>query len=228
MPPHQPALLALDATTEWCSVAWTDGRQWIERAEPAGQRHAELMLAMVDAVLRESGGGLDGVREIAFGAGPGSFTGLRIACGVAQGLAFARDLPVRPVSSLLALAQASGSAAVIAAIDARMDEIYWAAYQRSADGAWHTVHEPTVSPPASITIPQGIWWTGAGNAYSVYPALGAQFGIEAHVDTSVAVTARAIAELALGGYGAAVNAEAAVPQYVRDRVARTTAERRVH
>ncbi|MEO8136132.1 MAG: tRNA (adenosine(37)-N6)-threonylcarbamoyltransferase complex dimerization subunit type 1 TsaB [Betaproteobacteria bacterium] len=223
--PGTSSLLALDATTDWCSVAWTDGLHRVERAEPAGQRQSELILAMVDEVLREANLGLRELCEIAFGAGPGSFTGLRIACGVAQGLGFGAGLPVRAVSSLLALAQASGNRAVIAAIDARMEEVYWGAYRRTAGGIWQTVAAPAVTPPAAVVVPVGSDWSGAGNAYAAYPALAARLGPLAVVDPFAQVSARAIAELALAGYGIADSAELAAPHYVRDRVARTAAER---
>lgn len=223
--PGTSNLLALDATTDWCSVAWTDGRRWVQRAEAAGQRHSELILDMVDAVLREAGAALPDLDEVAFGAGPGSFTGLRIACGVAQGLAFGAGLPLRPVSSLLALAQASGHHAVLAALDARMDEVYWAAYRRSEAGAWQVVTAPAVGPADTVASPPGIDWAGAGNGFAAYPLLAQCLAASAIVDASVQVGARAIAELALAGCGEAVRAELALPHYVRDRVARTTSER---
>lgn len=223
--PGAPTLLALDATTDWCSVAWTDGRRWVERAEAAGRRHSELILDMVEGVLREAGTALADLDEIAFGAGPGSFTGLRIACGVAQGLGFGGSLPVRPVSSLLALAQASGRPAVLAALDARMDEVYWAACLRDETGRWRLVTAPAVGPADTVAVPPGIGWAGAGNAFVVYPGLVNCLAPGAIVDASVQVGARAIAELALAGSGAAGRAELASPHYVRDRVARTTSER---
>src|SRR5260370_29020917 len=122
MPPSR-SVLALDATTSLCSVAWSDGVRMVERVEEAGQRHSELVVGVVSAVLAEAGCDLAGVDEIAFGAGPGSFTGLRIACGVAQGLSFANGTPLRAVSSLLALAEGSRREAVLVAIDARMNEV---------------------------------------------------------------------------------------------------------
>ena len=222
-------ILALDATTELCSVAWTDGSRWAERTELAGQRHSALMLGMIDAVLREAGQALGEVDEIAFGAGPGSFTGLRIACGIAQGLALGAQRPVRAVSSLMALAQASGADAVLAALDARMNEVYWAAYLRAgAGGSWRVVIEPAVTPADEIRVPQGVTWVGAGNAFAVYPNLSGRLPPTARIDAALAVTARAIAELALAGEGKSGSAESAAPHYVRDKVARTTAERALH
>jgi tRNA threonylcarbamoyladenosine biosynthesis protein TsaB len=224
--PSTRTIIALDATTDLCSVAWTDGTRWVEHCAAAGQRHSELILAMVDWTLRDAGCKLRDLTEIAFGAGPGSFTGLRIACGVAQGLALGAQLPVRAVSSLMALAQASGGTSVVAALDARMNEVYWAAYRRSEGmGSWSTVCEPAVSPPAAVPAPSGDGWIGAGNAFAAYPALGAGLPMLISIDAAVPVTARAIAELALANQGTPGAAEAAFPHYVRDKVALTTAER---
>jgi tRNA threonylcarbamoyladenosine biosynthesis protein TsaB len=219
-------IVALDATTDLCSVAWTDGARWVERCESAVQRHSALILAMVDSTLREASSSLRDLSEIAFGAGPGSFTGLRIACGVAQGMALGAQLPVRAVSSLLALAQSSGESAVVAALDARMNEVYWAAYRRSVDGsAWHTVSEPAVTPAAAVLVPAGERWVGVGNGFAAYPLLGASPPRLTRIDASVRVTARAVAELALANLGTLGTGDAAFPHYVRDKVALTTAER---
>jgi tRNA threonylcarbamoyladenosine biosynthesis protein TsaB len=226
-------ILALDATTSLCSVAWTDGVRWVERSEEAGQRHSELILPMIDAALGEAGCALRDLDEVAFGAGPGSFTGLRIACGIAQGLGFGANVPVRAVSSLLALAQASGAHAALVALDARMGEVYWAAYRRGADdgmsgsGRWRELVAPRVTSPAAVAPPAGYDWVGAGDGFSAYPALGARAGAGAAMRfrDGVRVTARAIAELAQAGEGVLGDAAAAAPQYVRDKVASTVAER---
>ena len=224
MPPS-PILLAIDASTELCSVCWTDGARWIERREDAGQRHSALIIALVDSALREAGCGVRDLDEIAFGSGPGSFTGLRIACGIAQGLAFGAGLPVRGISSLLAIAQAAAECAVIAALDARMNEVYWAAYRRAADGAWDEVTAPEACPAASVSIPPGDDWSGAGNGFARYASLVAVLPARSRIDPGVEVTARAIAELALAGQGEVSAAEHASPLYVRDKVAMTVAER---
>ena len=219
-------VVALDATADLCSVAWSDGVNWIERSESAGQRHSALIIAMIESTLREAGAVLAGLSEVAFGAGPGSFTGLRIACGVAQGLALGANLPVRAVSSLLALAQASGKDAVVAALDARMNEVYWAAYRRQAAGsAWHTTSAPAVVPAAAVRWPAGERWFGAGSGFSAYPALGAGGFMLAGCDPLLRVSARAIAELALADHGVLGPADVAFPHYIRDKVALTTLER---
>lgn len=225
--PASRTLIALDASTELCSVCWTDGTRWIERREDAGQRHSALMIAMVDSALTEAGSSVDDLDEVVFGAGPGSFTGLRIACGIAQGLAFGADVPVRAVSSLLAIAEASGERAVIAALDARMIEVYWAAYRRGGDGKWKTVAAPAVCSAAGIAIPAGDDWAGAGNGFGRYAPLIAALPARSSIDPSVAVTARSLAELALSGYGEIDAAEHAAPVYIRDKVALTSAERAV-
>ena len=224
------SLLALDATGEWCSVAWTDGTRWVEDARHAGQRHSEMLLHMIDAALREAGVRPQALTEIAFGAGPGSFTGLRIACGIAQGLALGAGLPLRPVSSLLALARRSGAEAAIAAIDARMGEVYWAACRHDARDGWQALAGPRVDTPAAVALqiakmPSGTGWAGVGNAFSVYPELAAALPPGSPIDAAAQVSARGVAELALSGHGAPVPAELAAPLYVRDRVALTTAER---
>src|SRR5437660_10730805 len=126
---------AIETSTEWCSVAlWADGEiAALERR--AATRHSELALPMLERLLAAAGIGAGQLDAVAFGAGPGSFTGLRIACGVAQGLAFARGLPVIGISSLEAIAEESGAARVVACVDARMSEVYYAALERK-DGRW--------------------------------------------------------------------------------------------
>ena len=129
--------LALETSTEWCSVAVGDGITLARPTSTPGQTHSERLLPMVDAALAEAGWTLRQLDGIAFGAGPGSFTGIRIGCGVAQGLAFGADLPVVPVPTLAAIAQevfrARGWNRVIACLDARMREVYLAGYVRTAD-----------------------------------------------------------------------------------------------
>src|SRR5437764_285093 len=168
-------ILALDASTDVCAVALGDGTHWAERAENAGQRHSELLLPMVRALLAETRLDLAALDGIAFGAGPGSFTGLRIACGVAQGLALGADLPMVGVATLEAMAEAarqrSGRTHVIATLDARMQEIYIAAYEH--DGFhWRVVLDPVVVMPSEAPLPPGGGWTGVGNGFVAYPAPG--------------------------------------------------------
>jgi tRNA threonylcarbamoyladenosine biosynthesis protein TsaB len=220
------ALLALDATTSLCSVACLSASTIVERIEDAGQRHSELILAMVGDVLAEGGLTLADLDEIAFGAGPGSFTGLRIACGVAQGLAFGRELPVRAVSSLVAVAEASGAEAALVALDARMHEVYWAACRRdTGQSSWRIVEGPHASPPNAVDVPAGAGWIAAGDGFAAYPALAERVARAMPVDATLRPSARAVAQLAGRGVGRLTDAASAAPEYVRDKVALTTAER---
>src|SRR5438093_3743964 len=218
-------ILALDASTDVCAVALGDGAHWAERAENAGQRHSELLLPMVQALLAEARLDLAALDGIAFGAGPGSFTGLRIACGVAQGLALGASLPLMGIATLEAMAQASydrhGSERVIAALDARMQEVYIAAYQHE-DNGWRAIVEPAVTPPREAPMPPGGGWSGAGNGFATYPLLSEQLGTAVMAcDVTVLPTATAIGVLALSRFagGEGVAAREAAPLYVRHRVA---------
>ncbi|MGB9094038.1 MAG: tRNA (adenosine(37)-N6)-threonylcarbamoyltransferase complex dimerization subunit type 1 TsaB, partial [Gallionella sp.] len=160
-------ILALDTSTEYCSVAlWEDGAV-TERSELAGQKHSEMLIGMLDAVLAQAGLKLAQLDGIAFGKGPGSFTGVRIACGAAQGLAFGAGLPVAGICTLEALAEASGKARVIAALDARMGEIYHAAYEKH-DDVWETVSEPCLCKPDDAPPVSGHDWFGIGSGFAMH------------------------------------------------------------
>jgi tRNA threonylcarbamoyladenosine biosynthesis protein TsaB len=223
-------ILAFDASTEVCAVALGDGARWAERVEHAGQRHSELLLPLIQALLAEAGLALAALDGIAFGAGPGSFTGLRIACGVAQGLALGADLPVIGVPSLEAIADTArathGWTRVVAALDARMQEVYLGAYER--DGTrWRARVEPCVVRPDAAPVPSGRW-SGAGNGFAAYPALREHLaGVLSGCDERLLPTGAAIGNLALPRFaaGEGVAARDAAPLYVRHRVALTTAER---
>jgi tRNA threonylcarbamoyladenosine biosynthesis protein TsaB len=208
---------AIETSTEWCSVAvWADGEiAALERR--AGNRHSEIALPMLDQLL-----GKNSLDAVAFGAGPGAFTGLRIACGLAQGLALARNLPVLGVSTLEALAQESGAARVVACIDARMREVYYAALEKRA-GRWHEVIAPQCVPPQSAPRPPGDGWVGAGNGFEVYAELNSQVS---SVRSEIHPTAVALAQLAAPrlAAGEGVDAALAVPVYLRDKVAFTKEE----
>lgn len=223
-------LLAFDTSTHWLSVACGDGHPWRTRGEPAGQGHSERLLPLVDEVLAECGWTLPDLDAIAFGAGPGSFTGVRIACAVAQGLAFGSGRPLVPVPTLEAVAQHAwrlhGATHVVACLDARMREVYIAAYERAGD-AWQVRVPAAVLAPTRVTPPGGdARWSGAGDGFAAYPELAPALGL-ARFDATVMPDARAIAELALPRFaaGEAVAAAHALPLYVRHRVALTTAER---
>jgi tRNA threonylcarbamoyladenosine biosynthesis protein TsaB len=224
-------ILALDASTKLCTAALGDGAVWHERAEDAGQRHSELLLPMIRELLAAASIVLSELGGIAFGAGPGSFTGLRIACGVAQGLAFGAGLPVVGVSTLEAMAEAArvhhGATRVIAALDARMHEIYVAAYEHD-DARWREIVEPVAVDPRDAPFPPGRDWVGVGAGFAAYPELGQRLDpVLGLRDEGIAPTAVAIGALALPRFlaGEGVQARDAVPVYVRQRVALTAAER---
>jgi len=221
-------ILALDTSTEYLSLAlWQDGTV-LARDLHAGQRHAELMLPLLGEMLAEAGLVLKDMDGVAFGAGPGSFTGLRIGCGVAQGLAFGAGLPVVGVGTLLALAASSGHDKVIACIDARMGEVYHAAYVREG-AAWQVIHVPGLYAPQDAPLVDGAGWIGAGSGWLAYPeVLPLRYdGKLRQVMPDVFPHAREIAALAaplfVRGEGQAA-AEAA-PLYIRNKVALKMSER---
>jgi len=220
-------LLALDTSSEWCSAAlWLGGPARV-REENAGQRHSELILPMIDALLQEAGLSVRRLDGIAFGAGPGSFTGLRIACGIAQGLAFAAGLPVAAVGTLECLAEASGQARVISALDARMGEVYIAAFERSGDG-WRTLGDPALCRPDQAPVLPGAW-VGCGSGFAAHgDALRRRYDgrlsavradLFPHAREVAAIGARMLAR------GEGVDPALAAPLYIRDKVALSVAER---
>ena len=210
----------LETSSEWCSVAISLDGEVASREVRAGQRHSELALPMLLDVLKEAGLEMHDLEAIAFGAGPGSFTGLRIACGLAQGLALGRGLPVLGVSSLEAIAQESGAGRVVACIDARMREVYYAALERTAAG-WREVIGAQCIAPHAAPRPPGEGWIGCGSGFAAYGDMGL-----ARVLPDVHPTAAAIAELAAPrlARGEGVDAALAAPVYVRDKVAFTRQE----
>lgn len=221
-------IIALDSSTELCSVAlWLDGEMLV-REEMAGQRHSELLLPMVQDVLTEAELDLKALDGIAFGEGPGSFTGLRIGCGVAQGLAFGADLPVAGVCTLLALAEASGASRVIACLDARMSEVYHAVYEK-IDGEWRTLIAPGLSSPQHTPDVDGDGWTGSGNGFLAYgEVLRSRYaGQLATVMPEILPHAAAIAVLGAEQFkrGLGMDAAESAPMYIRNKVALKTNER---
>lgn len=224
-------ILAFDTSTEYCSVAvWADGELYT-RDVLAGQRHSELLLPLVGEMLAERGLSLRALDGIAFGSGPGSFTGLRIGCGVAQGLAFGAGLPVIGVSTLLALAQGAQGAQnerVIACLDARMGEVYHAAYERRAEG-WCEVLGPGLYAPQDAPMVAGEGWTGCGSGFAAHlEALRGRYAGQLHSVISDAFPqAHNIARLAapLFARGEGKDAALAAPLYIRNKVALKTSER---
>ena len=221
-------LLAIDTSTDSCSVAASRGEVLYERSEPALQRQAEKILGMVDELLAEARLELSQIEGIAYGEGPGSFTGLRVATGVTQGLALARGVGVVGVGSLLALAQQAAAEKVIACIDAHMGEVYHAAYAR-ARASWEGVSAPGVYAPEAVPLPQGRDWVGCGDGFAAHrERLASRLGDRvAEVRSSASPSARAVLELAMPRFaaGEAKDAATAVPVYLRDKVALKTGER---
>lgn len=221
-------ILALDTSTDYCSVAlWRDGE--IDAREIlAGQRHSELLLDMVDALLRRHDLRPRELDGIAFGAGPGSFTGLRIACGVTQGIAFGAELPVVGVSTLLAVAERARAERAVCCLDARMEQVYHAAYVRSG-ARWDTVHAPGLYAPEEVPPLPGNSWTGCGSGFRAYrEGLAKRYAERlSAIMPDVYPHAKDIARLAVPEFeeGRARSAEQAVPVYIRDKVALRSDER---
>jgi tRNA threonylcarbamoyladenosine biosynthesis protein TsaB len=225
-------LLAIDTSMDFCSVAASRGGRIFSRHEQAAQRQAEMILGMVEAVLAEARLALADIGGIAYGAGPGSFTGLRIACGVTQGLALARGIGVIGVGTLLALAEeAAGELScekVIACLDAHMGEVYHAAYRKEASG-WQEILAPGVYKPEAAPSVSGGGWIGCGSGFAVHGArLASRYEAQlSAVRPEFAPTARSVLRLAAPRFaaGEAMDAAAAVPVYLRDKVALKTSER---
>jgi tRNA threonylcarbamoyladenosine biosynthesis protein TsaB len=220
-------LLALESSCERASVALhLDGEvrvRWLD----GHANHSEHILAVIRALLAEADLGAGALDAVAFGSGPGAFTGLRLACGLAQGLALGAGLGVIPVCSLAALALQSPLPQVLVATDARMGEIYHAYYR--VDAGSDSVAElvaPVCGTPASLPAPEGDYF-GLGSAFAAYPAeLLAVRAALSGCDAAATPSAAAVARLAVGmGEAGRVPPERAVPLYVRNKVAFTTAER---
>ncbi|MEZ5506198.1 MAG: tRNA (adenosine(37)-N6)-threonylcarbamoyltransferase complex dimerization subunit type 1 TsaB [Gammaproteobacteria bacterium] len=222
-------LLAIDTSSEACSVALLCGSETVYRFTDVPRKHAELILPMVDEVLADAGVRLQQLDAIAFGRGPGSFTGLRIAAGTVQGLAFGADRPVVPVSSLAGLAQRAwrenGWTRVHAAFDARMGEVYWGSYEKHGDGDWQLLGEECVARPENICAAAGIaatdGWCGVGSGWICRSALEPQIGALLHCDDKLlphALDLLPLAQRALE-HGQTISAEQVVPVYLRNDVA---------
>lgn len=214
-------VLALETSTEFCSCALLVDGAVAESHVHAGQTHSDILLSMVQGLMAEAGAAYATLDAIAFGAGPGSFTGLRIACGAAQGLAFAHDLPVVPVASLEALAEATEAPRVIAAFDARMGELYLAAYERvGAD--WSELLSPQLARPDALPVlPTPGDWLGCGSGFAACgAALTARYS-PSRIDAACVPHAAAVATIAARRVvrGETVPADQAIPLYVRDKVA---------
>lgn len=221
-------LLAFDTSTETLSIAltWPDGAQvrLLEHTGAGGAQASATLIPAIQALLAQAGLAPGQLAAIVFGRGPGSFTGLRTACSVAQGLAFGAAVPVLPVDTLLALAEEArerhGATKVVAVLDARMDEVYSASY--AWDGSdWRQEGSYRLGRPEALEVPEG--WSLAGNAFTAYgERLPAAAGRIEALPTAAALLRLAPARLAAGQ---AVPAAGALPLYIRDKVAQTTQER---
>ncbi|ALL65555.1 Inactive metal-dependent protease-like protein, putative molecular chaperone [Paraburkholderia caribensis MBA4] len=242
-------LLALDTSTEFCSVALLSAES-DDAASPAGPRapassprvwtrheatgavSSARLLPAIRELFDEAGLALADCDAIGFGAGPGSFTGLRTATGVAQGLAFGLNCPVVPVGTLLACAESArlrdpSVTRVLAALDARMDEVYWADYAwDDGAGEWRTVHPASLGAPDALALPDQPF-TLAGNAAVAFGERLKAASAARSVDRKAVPHALPVAFAALRAFraGRTLPADQAAPEYIRDKVAQTTEER---
>jgi tRNA threonylcarbamoyladenosine biosynthesis protein TsaB len=230
-------LLALDTSTEFLSLALQLGDKTYVHYQHAGNASSGLILPQIQALLEEAKVKLSDLDGVAFGAGPGAFTGVRIACGVAQGLGFGANIPVVGVNTLLALAEASSEDKVIACLDARMCEIYHAAFVREND-SWNEISATKVCKPeaspllasrASKLMRHEKAWFGVGSGWAVYGEILSKIYAEnlIKIIPEITPTAEAILRLAkpIFAAGNAKPASEAAPIYIRNRVALTTQER---
>ena len=219
-------ILALETATEACSAALYSNGEVLERYRVEPRGHSGLILGMMESLLDEAGLQLADMDALAFGRGPGSFTGVRIAVGVAQGAAYAADLPLVPVSTLATLAQGAfrrdGSRRVLAAFDARMGEVYWGAFEAGPEGLMAPVCPEAVSAPGAVEPPREGRWHGVGSGWKSYGReLGGRFGDRLEgVDGDALCRAADLVLLAAAAVarGEAVPPAQALPVYLRDRV----------
>jgi len=219
-------ILAIETSTAACSAALCLGGEVLERYVLAPRQHAALILPMIESVLAEADIGVRQLDAIAFGRGPGAFTGVRIAASIVQGIAFAAELPVLPVSTLAALSlgalRETGEAQAVAALDARKDEVYWACYRQVGETLVLQGSEMVCSP-ASASQPGPGHWVAVGSGWLAHPEALLQHCGDAVIRVLPDLEPRAgdVARLGLHDFlqGGAMTADAAVPVYLRDNVA---------
>lgn len=213
-------ILAVDAATEACSAALLVGSTLTERFEVIGRGHAGRLLPMADELLRDAGLAPRDLDAVAFGRGPGGFTGLRIAAGIAQGLAAGGGRPVVPVSNLAAVAAGAarthGRTHILVCMDARMGQVYWAAFDCS-EARPRAITQEQLSDPGAVILPAGPPMFGAGHGFAAHPALSARL---AGVDSAALPRAGDIARIGLLDFAAGGGLAAAqgLPVYLRDEV----------
>jgi len=221
-------LLAVETSSELCSVALLRGGELFVEEALAENRHSEMLVAMIRRLLERARLAVGQMDAFGFGQGPGSFTGIRIACGIVQGLAFASGRPVVPIPSLLALAEQSNEGRVIAALDARMGEAYIAAYARNGDD-WDEVISPRLADAASLPHLPGRSWSATGSGFERHEWLreayrdSVQMSFRGDLPRAGSIARLGARRLAKG---AGIAAGDAAPLYLREKVALTTEERR--
>lgn len=224
-------LLALDTSSDACSAAVLTATGCFTAFELTPRAHTQLILPMVESVLKQANLQLAEMDAIAFGRGPGAFTGVRIATGVAQGLALAANKPVLPISTLAALAQQAyqqlQAQKILVALDARMGEVYWGQFS-VCEGQVQLQGEEQVITPNALILPNDKEWLAVGSGWSAYPDLAerAKWIVQA-IYPDCLPSAEFIAQLAWQDYlaGKALPPEQAQPIYLRNKIAQTTQER---
>ena len=230
MSSESPTIVSIETSTELASVAVLHRGQLLARESSGAQTHSASVLPMLQALLLEAGVTLADCDALAYGCGPGSFTGVRTACGLVQGLAFGAQRKVVPVVTLLAMADAARMAGagdnIVAVLDARMGEVYSAQYRY--DGQWHVVREPALSAAADVTVEANADGNAAicGNGLLAYPEAFAQVGSAARFPGIMphATSVARLSESAIAR-GELLDARDAQPLYLRNKVALTTRER---
>jgi tRNA threonylcarbamoyladenosine biosynthesis protein TsaB len=221
-------LLAIETSSTACSTAILVNGEKIVLHREAPLQQAQMILSMVEEIFETSKLSINQLDAIAFGCGPGSFTGVRIATSVAQGLGYAAKLPLIPISSLAGLAQAAfmdlGWKKLIVAVDARIQEVYCGAYEADADGIVRLVGQEQVCPPQQMSFPTQSDWHGVGNAWEIYKQDIQHF--PAKIDATRSPAALGILRLAEANFASRVKPEYALPTYLRDKVAYKPGEKK--
>ncbi|WAK00838.1 tRNA (adenosine(37)-N6)-threonylcarbamoyltransferase complex dimerization subunit type 1 TsaB [Methylobacter sp. YRD-M1] len=225
-------LLAVETSTEACSAALFIDGAVAERFEILPQKHTRLILPMIDGLMAEAGLKPQQLDALALSRGPGSFTGVRIATGIIQGIAFGADLPVVPVSTLAAIAQdffdRHDDNVSFTAMDARMGEIFWGVYRRDQQGYAELLGQEAVTPAEQVEFP-ALAGVGVGSGWGVYQdiLMARLAGFVARCEAGLLPRAGAVARLGAYGFeqGLAVDVDQAMPVYLRDKVAKKESER---
>jgi len=217
-------ILAIETSTEACSASLDIDDSCISRYKIAPRKHTELILPMIDSLLQEADIGVNSLDAIAFGCGPGAFTGVRIAIGVTQGLAYPHDIPIIPISTLATLAQqfSKKNNRIAAAIDARMNEIYWGLYKVNKYKLVETIKKEKVCLPRNISSPTDGNWLGVGTGWKIYAKdIESEFKCKiTDIKVDVYPHAKDVIQLAKPSYvnGKFISADRASPVYLRDKI----------